>query len=217
MEKNFYNATITMLTVEQKLIWSRYNSMLVANSIIWHFLFEKGVNPPQQQPQEQVALIIFGCIGGYCLSFCWYLLNVHGWNHQNRYLNHSKNMNFGWFQEINPIHMVSERLEKKGTIDWIYWIAQIVVGLFMVGYLCFLFSKNPLSAILIVFLSTVFLGIYCFSHIRNECIRKIFVKFIGCLKLWMNPVTTIFRNAYFWPVLFTIYFFAIISFFWIYY
>lgn len=114
-----FNAHLSVLNSERHVIWLRYQSMLLANSIILGFV-----------AQGQRGRVV-GSIIGLLLCFAWLVISVSGWRLTFR-LNDAAS-GFAW-QSLGASANPLETYREYRLHDWIFWGAIGVIVLFMVAH-----------------------------------------------------------------------------------
>jgi hypothetical protein len=129
---SLFNAHVATINSERSAIWQRYNSMLLANSIVFGFL--------ARQSTLQATDLVFATVFGLALCAAWLTLTLSGWSLFNLW--YEAGRKFSWptlDHNANPLEVGARWLGRHG--DPIFHVAWIVVILFMAGYL-FLLARH---------------------------------------------------------------------------
>lgn len=105
---NLFNAHLSLLNSERHVIWMRYQSMLIANSIVFTLL--------ARLDQPKTVPVVLGSIFGLALCLAWLVSMWSGWNLFFKL--HKETLRFEW-----------------SYADWIRYSAMFVIFLFIAAYL----------------------------------------------------------------------------------
>lgn len=128
------NAQFSIVNSERQVIWLRYNSMLIANSVAFGFL--------NNISSHSSFEILFGCSFGIVLCIFWELLTRDGWKFYELYCDCAQKIVWPKIDKMaNPMQYqnsefqkVSEGKNKFYSGDRIKWFAIQIIHLFILGY-----------------------------------------------------------------------------------
>jgi hypothetical protein len=130
------NAT-AMLNAERGMIWHRYNTMLVANSIVSVFL---SATTEKIEPM----FIFWASVGGLLLSACWFFITKEGWKYAKLYENCARNL-WGLSPIMTNPFRLREDIEKSPRSEYpqssiprwhfMLYVALSVIFIFILYYI----------------------------------------------------------------------------------
>jgi len=120
---NLFNAHLSLLNSERHVIWLRYQSMLVANSIVVGLL--------ARLDELKTMPVVLGSIFGLALCLAWL---VSLWSGYNLFFKlHKEALRFEW--SYDPSANPCATGESYRSSDWIRYSAIFVIFLFIAAYL----------------------------------------------------------------------------------
>ena len=141
-QTGLFNACISVVNSERSAVWQRYNTMLIANSIIIGFLVKHELG--------QALYVVAGCAFGLLLCVLWWLITEDGWRFFNLYsdiasrfrwphIDEDVNINKVMFEEFNRLSNEGrfKFINRFNTGDRIKTIAISVIILFAALYMFF--------------------------------------------------------------------------------
>ena len=134
-----YNSVVTVANLEATVVWQRYNSILIANSVILAV-----VNSATLEPHKPVKAIL-EFIGMLLCGF-WGCLTEEGWHFWRTYSTMAAR--FRWSKidnEVNVFEVMYERFRRRGQS--IRTSAIAIVLLFLAIYLVLFLSTLELIRI----------------------------------------------------------------------
>lgn len=154
--------------IQAQLIWSRYNAMIVAHSILIGFL---AASPPGSN-----AIAILGCIIGLLLALIWWRMTSVGWSFMHALLKRTPQDD-----TATPEKIYDEWTKKfwfPRCQDSIWWGAHAVIAIFFAGYLVLFyhFARNEqlpgnFIIVVIVVFGLWFVGLLV-SSLKTHNIRE---------------------------------------------
>lgn len=121
---------IEFMKYEAELVWSRYNAMLTANSligIVLGALFTK-----EGLTRTDRKMILLSSLFGVVLSILWYRLTKHGWDLSHLWMKEAGQNTLSGTR--SPMAVYDDWVKKNNDVDRIRRCAQWVIVLFIVAY-----------------------------------------------------------------------------------
>ena len=124
-----YQGALSLMMNEAQLVWSRYNAMLTANSLIAVVL--AAVLTKQDMSTCDLAILIAATVFGFILSLSWKRLTNHGWNLSHRWAEQAR---ANWpYDQDGPLETYYTWCDTEGG-DRIRSWGFHVINLFLLGY-----------------------------------------------------------------------------------
>jgi hypothetical protein len=127
-----YNTIVSRANVEAQVVWQRYNSILIANSVI---LYAVNSTAMESHPRLKALLGVIGLL----LCVLWGVLTWEGWHFWNTYSTMAAR--FRWPKiddQVNVYEVMFDRFEQRGPRVAI--AAFFIILLFIAIYLALLIS-----------------------------------------------------------------------------
>lgn len=106
-----YQAALSLFTSEGQIQWSRYNAMLVVNTILFGLISLKDFT----FPNVFQILFRFSPIFGLILCYSWHRMTVRGFVWMNHWISEANKLEKQLNGQLNPIQNGGELRLKVGT------------------------------------------------------------------------------------------------------
>jgi len=138
------DVAVQMYVYEGELIWSRFNSMLVANSVLVAII---GFSYLSTVPLASSPVVTFGApLAGLVVTVAWWRLTDIGNGHLENWLQARKELLAGYFRDHpanGVMDCVAETARPKGKPPWprAHHIQHVVTSVFLLLYVAFLLNR----------------------------------------------------------------------------
>lgn len=126
---------IDIASREAQLVWSRYNCMVIANSILLGFIGQLTV-----KRDTQSLLGVIACLVGLIIALLWLFTTSYGWSLSSSWFRASKGGDDGKSEIYKVYKNWLNKVWTGKSQDPLWWLVHSVIIIFCIAYLLLAFS-----------------------------------------------------------------------------
>jgi len=134
-----YLGSLTLYTSEGQIQWSRYNAMLIVNTIFIAVIgFAFDLSPSQNLPFLIKYALPFTPLLGIIICLLWYRMTERGFIWMKHWIQKANNLETYIGNDVNPIKDGKDLRDRIGgnvTQGSSYWIIGIFVGIYLLIFI----------------------------------------------------------------------------------